>query len=121
MSRHSTWSLLDDSLRSLVRTYLAALDPAASLQLGRESMVHWSCIRLCSAELSRCATSVVTSDESWPTLSRTGGPARPARCVLRFLYPIEYLLSVSQVAYVKVSRIVVLGHKDLGFFPRCER
>ena len=101
VSRHSTWSLLDDSLRSLVRTYLAALDPAASLQLGRESMVHWSCVRLSSAELSRCATSVVTSDESWPTLSRTGGPARPARYTPNsyvFRFPIECLLGVGQAA-----------------------
>ena len=49
ISRNSSWILLDDCLRGLLRTYLSILDPDNSLELSSQSMVCYQCGNIRSA------------------------------------------------------------------------
>ena len=116
ISRNSSWIYLDDCLRGLVKTYLAALDPDNSLELSNQSMVCYQCgnIRRVfkNPEPDR-RPSLLPDTRIW--VSFRGGTDRGSLEDLSFVTLIpkntikQYISTIS-----KYQRAVIVGHHKVG-------
>ena len=116
ISRNSSWIYLDDCLRGLVKTYLAALDPDNSLELSNQSMVCYQCgnIRRVfkNPEPDR-RPSLLPDTRIW--ISFRGGTDRGSLEDLSFVTLIpkttikNYITTIS-----KYQRAVIVGHPKVG-------